>query len=213
MLHIWNRKKHYLLIISKWVFLLSKQWLIFQISFILWLPHVLGYILVFSGHQILTLLLFWYISKTYSYHWCQPKVQCSHCLHLKIPNYHVVCGPFFFQLFISYNLLILSIPFFFSLKIDQFCLFTWISDKICLKWKEKPMCISHQLLLLELQARLCTVFQIMAGNSFNNCSNTACNSFPSLHTLIYFFAILYYEANVTPLLGVIFKALSWLFLY
>lgn len=54
----------------------------------------------------------------------------------------------------------------------------------------------------------CTVFQIMAGNSFNNCSNTACNSFPSLHTLIYFFAILYYEANVTPLLGVIFKALS-----
>lgn len=108
----------------------------------------------FSGHQILTLLLFWYISKTYSYHWCQPKVQCSHCLHLKIPNYHVVCGPFFFQLFISYNLLILSIPFFFSLKIDQFCLFTWISDKICLKWKEKPMCISHQLLLLELQARV-----------------------------------------------------------
>ena len=85
----------------------------FQICSILWLPLVLGNIF-FSSHKIF-ILIYSHTSKNIPlYQWCQPKAQCIHCLQLKIQNYHMIHGPFLFKLFISYTLLILSLPFIFT---------------------------------------------------------------------------------------------------
>lgn len=120
--------KDYHHLISKWVFLPSKQWLIFQISSILCLPYVLGNI-------IIIFFFFWPPSTDFTpllihekhtlVSMVSTQVQCSHCLQLKILSYHVIYSLFFFQLLISYNLLILSIPFFSVWKLSSSALFTW----------------------------------------------------------------------------------------
>lgn len=106
----------------------------FQISSIQWLPNVLGnmFLLLFTKYRF----YFSYIKNTPLLYWCQPKVQCSHYLQLKVIIW-VIDSYFFFQIFLSLNFWILSIPFLSVYKLPNSDLCTWISCKIYLKAKVK----------------------------------------------------------------------------
>lgn len=122
------------------------------------------------------------------------QVQCSHCLQLKILSFHVIYSLFIFQLLISYNLLILSIPFFSVWKLSSSALFTWkyvkydkVKGKVNVYYHTNYTSWSYKLCLLSSMSLQVTVL---------------INIVP-LHIIAFhlqipvcFFAIIYCKANV-----------------